>query len=154
MQGDTLSAHKRALCDNIDAWTMWLSPPIFLIFNLVYWIAYRHVETASLEYVDQVSGVYTGGLWFTAPPPRGVMGLQALPPGGLWVYSPSLIRKKQSLTETDLLILKCKKNPSSMVKFLYAPLCQVLNQGYMLVLILFYFRGRQRESRGYINNAV
>ncbi|XP_023328674.1 uncharacterized protein LOC111701565 isoform X2 [Eurytemora carolleeae] len=48
-KGDTLSAHKRALCDNIDAWTMWLSPPIFLIFNLVYWIAYRHVETASLE---------------------------------------------------------------------------------------------------------
>jgi len=37
---DSLSAHKQALCDNIDAWSLWLSPPIFFIFNLVYWIAY------------------------------------------------------------------------------------------------------------------
>ena len=44
-----MSAHKQALCDNIDAWTMWLSPPIFLTFNLVYWIAYRHVETTAFD---------------------------------------------------------------------------------------------------------
>jgi len=47
-EGDFMSAHKQALCDNIDAWTMWLSPPIFLAFNLVYWITYRHVDTVDL----------------------------------------------------------------------------------------------------------
>jgi hypothetical protein len=40
-----MSAHKQALCDNIDAWAMWLSPPVFITFNLVYWIAYRHVDS-------------------------------------------------------------------------------------------------------------
>ena len=50
VQGERgMSAHKQALCDNIDAWTMWLSPPIFLTFNLVYWIAYRHVETTAFD---------------------------------------------------------------------------------------------------------
>ena len=40
-----MSAHKQALCDNIDAWAMWLSPPVFITFNLVYWIAYRPVDS-------------------------------------------------------------------------------------------------------------
>lgn len=40
-----LTARKQALVDNIDAWAMWISPPIFIIFNLIYWIAYRHVDT-------------------------------------------------------------------------------------------------------------
>ena len=35
----------QAVCDNIDAWAMWLSPPAFLIFNMAYWFAYQHVET-------------------------------------------------------------------------------------------------------------
>ena len=37
--------HMQAVCDNIDAWAMWLSPPAFLIFNMAYWFAYQHVET-------------------------------------------------------------------------------------------------------------
>jgi len=47
MKDVPLSAHKQALCDNIDNWTMWLSPPIFVGFNVVYWIAYRHVESSA-----------------------------------------------------------------------------------------------------------
>ena len=35
-----LSARKQALVDNIDAWAMWFSPPVFVLFNCVYWIAY------------------------------------------------------------------------------------------------------------------
>jgi len=38
-----LTARKQALVDNIDAWAMWISPPIFLVFNLVYWVSFRHV---------------------------------------------------------------------------------------------------------------
>jgi len=38
---DTVTPHKQALCDNIDAWALWISPPVFLFFNLVYWVAYR-----------------------------------------------------------------------------------------------------------------
>lgn len=34
----------KAVCDNIDAWAMWLSPPVFLIFNVAYWFAYQHVD--------------------------------------------------------------------------------------------------------------
>jgi len=41
---DTVTPHKQALCDNIDAWALWISPPVFFFFNLVYWIAYRHVH--------------------------------------------------------------------------------------------------------------
>jgi len=41
---DTVTPHKQALCDNIDAWALWISPPVFLFFNLVYWVAYRHVN--------------------------------------------------------------------------------------------------------------
>jgi len=40
-----LTARKQALVDNIDAWAMWVSPPIFIVFNLIYWIAYRHAGT-------------------------------------------------------------------------------------------------------------
>ena len=40
-----LSARKQALVDNIDAWAMWISPPVFVLFNCVYWIAYRHADT-------------------------------------------------------------------------------------------------------------
>jgi len=38
---DQITPHKQALCDNIDAWALWVSPPVFLFFNLVYWVAYR-----------------------------------------------------------------------------------------------------------------
>jgi len=36
-----LTERKQALVDNIDAWAMWISPPIFVLFNIVYWIYYR-----------------------------------------------------------------------------------------------------------------
>jgi len=36
-----LSERKQAIVDNIDAWAMWVSPPMFLTWNLCYWIAYR-----------------------------------------------------------------------------------------------------------------
>lgn len=38
-----LTARKQALVDNIDAWAMWISPPVFIVFNLIYWVTYRHV---------------------------------------------------------------------------------------------------------------
>lgn len=44
---DSVTPHKQALCDNIDAWALWVSPPVFFIFNLVYWLAYQHLEFAS-----------------------------------------------------------------------------------------------------------
>jgi len=44
-----LTVRKQALVDNIDAWAMWISPPIFILFNCIYWIAYRHVETDILS---------------------------------------------------------------------------------------------------------
>eukprot|EP00090_Calanus_glacialis_P018175 TRINITY_DN28191_c0_g1_i1.p2 TRINITY_DN28191_c0_g1~~TRINITY_DN28191_c0_g1_i1.p2 ORF type:complete len:199 (-),score=36.95 TRINITY_DN28191_c0_g1_i1:8-523(-) len=36
-----LTARKQALIDNIDAWAMWISPPVFILFNFVYWVSYR-----------------------------------------------------------------------------------------------------------------
>lgn len=39
-----VDARTKAICDNIDAWAMWLSPPVFIIFNVAYWFAYQHVE--------------------------------------------------------------------------------------------------------------
>ncbi len=39
-----VDAHTKAVCDNIDAWAMWISPPVFIIFNLAYWFAYQHVD--------------------------------------------------------------------------------------------------------------
>jgi len=39
-----LSTRKQALVDNIDAWAMWISPPMFILWNICYWIAYRHVD--------------------------------------------------------------------------------------------------------------
>ena len=36
-----LTERKQALVDNIDAWAMWISPPIFVLFNIIYWIYYR-----------------------------------------------------------------------------------------------------------------
>lgn len=40
---------KQALCDNIDNWSLWLSPPAFITFNIVYWVAYRHVDHNDLD---------------------------------------------------------------------------------------------------------
>ena len=34
--------HMQAVCDNIDAWAMWLSPPAFILFNVAYWLAYQN----------------------------------------------------------------------------------------------------------------
>lgn len=34
-----MSARKQFLVDNIDAWAMWLAPPIFFIFNMIYWVS-------------------------------------------------------------------------------------------------------------------
>ena len=34
----------KAICDNIDAWAMWLSPPAFVIFNLTYWFTYQRFD--------------------------------------------------------------------------------------------------------------
>ena len=36
-----LTTRKQALVDNIDAWAMWISPPVFILFNFIYWISYR-----------------------------------------------------------------------------------------------------------------
>jgi len=41
-QDPPVDAWTKAICDNIDAWTLWISPPIFIIFNLAYWFAYEH----------------------------------------------------------------------------------------------------------------
>jgi len=48
-----LTARKQALVDNIDAWAMWISPPVFIFFNFVYWISYR--PWTNKIYVDEVS---------------------------------------------------------------------------------------------------
>ena len=34
-------AEKQALVENIDAWAMWLAPPVFIFWNICYWLAYR-----------------------------------------------------------------------------------------------------------------
>lgn len=47
--GPRVSEHKQALCDNIDAWALWVSPPVFLVFNCIYWIAYRHVNDQDMD---------------------------------------------------------------------------------------------------------
>ena len=47
--GPRESEHKQALCDNIDAWALWVSPPVFLVFNCIYWIAYRHVNDQDMD---------------------------------------------------------------------------------------------------------
>lgn len=44
-----VDAHTKAICDNIDAWAMWLSPPLFIIFNIAYWFAYQHVDVEPPE---------------------------------------------------------------------------------------------------------
>lgn len=41
-QDPPVDAWTKAVCDNIDAWTLWVSPPIFIVFNLAYWFAYEH----------------------------------------------------------------------------------------------------------------
>ena len=46
---DSVTPHKQALCDNIDAWALWVSPPVFFIFNLVYWLAYQHLEFGQVQ---------------------------------------------------------------------------------------------------------
>ena len=40
----------QAVCDNIDAWAMWLSPPAFIIFNMAYWLAYQEWEDPNSRY--------------------------------------------------------------------------------------------------------
>ena len=35
------SRHKQDIVDNIDAWAMWISPPLFVIWNFCYWIFYQ-----------------------------------------------------------------------------------------------------------------
>ena len=35
------TAGKQALVENIDAWAMWVAPPVFIFWNLCYWLAYR-----------------------------------------------------------------------------------------------------------------
>ncbi len=37
------------VCDNVDAWAMWLSPPAFILFNLAYWFAYLHSPSEETE---------------------------------------------------------------------------------------------------------
>ena len=36
--------HIQAVCDNIDAWAMWIAPPVFVLFNVAYWISYQHSD--------------------------------------------------------------------------------------------------------------
>ena len=33
--------HTQAMCDNIDYWALWIAPPIFIIFNIAYWLSYK-----------------------------------------------------------------------------------------------------------------
>jgi len=42
-------ARTKAICDNIDAWALWVSPPVFILFNIAYWFAYQHVEAEPPE---------------------------------------------------------------------------------------------------------
>jgi hypothetical protein len=44
VRDDSVDPVMYALCDNIDAWTMWISPPAFVMFNVAYWFAYQHVD--------------------------------------------------------------------------------------------------------------
>jgi hypothetical protein len=37
--------HIQAVCDNIDAWAMWIAPPVFVLFNIAYCISYQHSDT-------------------------------------------------------------------------------------------------------------
>ena len=36
-----LNSAKAELVDNIDAWAMWISPPLFVVWNFVYWLGYQ-----------------------------------------------------------------------------------------------------------------
>ena len=55
---DSVTPHKQALCDNIDAWALWVSPPVFFIFNLVYWLAYQHLEFGQVQLLHFGLGTY------------------------------------------------------------------------------------------------
>lgn len=39
-----VEVHIQSVCDNIDAWAMWIAPPIFILFNVAYWISYQHAD--------------------------------------------------------------------------------------------------------------
>jgi len=39
-----MNPQTQVICDNIDAWATWIAPPIFIIFNIAYWLSYQHVE--------------------------------------------------------------------------------------------------------------
>ena len=41
MKDSHVDAAMYELCENIDAWAMWISPPMFLIFNIAYWLTYQ-----------------------------------------------------------------------------------------------------------------
>ena len=46
---------KQALVENIDAWAMWIAPPVFIFWNLCYWLAY-HPWTNRLVSEDTLVG--------------------------------------------------------------------------------------------------
>ena len=57
-----VDARTKAICDNIDAWAMWLSPPFFILFNVAYFFAYQHVDVEPPEphlLVPGGSGVFS-----------------------------------------------------------------------------------------------
>ena len=35
-----ITVGKQALVENIDAWAMWVAPPVFMFWNLCYWLSY------------------------------------------------------------------------------------------------------------------
>jgi len=54
-----IQEHIQAVCDNIDAWAMWIAPPVFVLFNIAYWISYQHSDTT--EEAHDVSGGFSSG---------------------------------------------------------------------------------------------
>ena len=45
-----VSEHKQALCDNIDAWALWVSPPVFLVFNCIYLVLLRSAKKVYIRH--------------------------------------------------------------------------------------------------------
>jgi len=63
--GPPPTARTQAVCDNCDAWALWLSPPAFILFNIAYWLAYmggEDGEDAGGEW-DAAAGVLENGHW-------------------------------------------------------------------------------------------
>ena len=58
------AAEKAALVENIDAWAMWIAPPIFVFWNLCYWIAYQPWTNKLVSEDTLVGDVHRGsGGW-------------------------------------------------------------------------------------------